>query len=128
MRNYCKNEEKPLRHTHKVLWEKGSGRSTLSGEKCGQTSSQQLNITVLVVIGVIIPKYDFAQGVIIPVLDILKCPRGNNHRVGRFLLSTNYYSYIKSYESMGLRVTFGSTSFPQIRSMRISHRRITPPP
>ena len=42
--------------THKVLWEKGSGRSTLSGEKCGQTSSQQLNITVLVVLGVIIPK------------------------------------------------------------------------
>ena len=56
MRNYCKNEEKPLWHTHKVLWEKGSGRSTLSGEKFGQTSSQQLNITVLVVLGVIIPK------------------------------------------------------------------------
>ena len=56
MRNYCKNEEKPLWHTHKVLWEKGSGRSTLSGKNCGQTSSQQLNITVLVVLGVIIPK------------------------------------------------------------------------
>ena len=53
MRNYCENEENPLWHTHKVLWEKGSGRSTLSGENCGQTSSQQLNITVLVVLGVI---------------------------------------------------------------------------
>ena len=40
----------------KILWVKGSGRSTLSGKNCGQTSSQQLNITVLVVLGVIIPK------------------------------------------------------------------------
>ena len=44
-----------MTHTQ-VLWEKGSGRSTLSGEMFGQTSSQQLNITVLVVLGVIIPK------------------------------------------------------------------------
>ena len=57
MRNYCENEEKSLWHTDKVLWEYGFGRSTPSGENCGQTSSQQLNITVLVVLGVIIPKY-----------------------------------------------------------------------
>ena len=43
-----------MTHTQ-VLWEKVLGRTTLS-EKFGQTSSQQLNITVLVVLGVIIPK------------------------------------------------------------------------
>ena len=45
-----------ITHTQSFVGE-GFGRSTLSGENCGQTSSQQLDITVLVALGVIIPKY-----------------------------------------------------------------------